>query len=193
MMDNKDTRDILDVNASEVPSGEDAAYPEENMPTQAGARPVVSPQEGGYFLNKFLEQGKEQDAASQPVEGAEDGAPDAPDVGTEVTSAALPENAEVLQGNIVTALREIYDPEIPVNIYEMGLIYDVDVAEDFSVNVRMTLTTPNCPVAESRPGEVEMKVAGVTGVKSVEVKLVWEPPWDMSRMSDEARLELGLL
>ncbi|MBV1900510.1 MAG: SUF system Fe-S cluster assembly protein [Kordiimonadaceae bacterium] len=186
MMDNKDTRDILDVNAGETPSGEDAVYPEENMPTQAGARPVVSAQEGGYFLNKFLEQGKEeQEVASQPAESI--------DASTEVTSAAPPENAEALQGNIVTALREIYDPEIPVNIYEMGLIYDVDVAEDFSVNVRMTLTTPHCPVAESMPGEVEMKVAGVAGVKSVDVKLVWEPPWDMSLMSDEARLELGLL
>jgi FeS assembly SUF system protein len=98
-----------------------------------------------------------------------------------------------LQANVVEALKSIYDPEIPVDIYELGLIYDVDVSEDGDVVVAMTLTTPHCPVAESLPQEVELRVLGVPGVRDAEVKLVWDPPWDPSKMSDEARLELGML
>ncbi len=94
---------------------------------------------------------------------------------------------------VVAALKEIFDPEIPVNIYDLGLIYGVDVGEDAGVVVTMTLTTPHCPVAESMPGEVELRVAGVPGVRDCEVNLVWDPPWDMAKMSDEARLELGML
>lgn len=94
---------------------------------------------------------------------------------------------------VVDALREIYDPEIPVNIYDLGLIYGVDVTADGHVVVTMTLTTPHCPVAESMPGEVELRVGGVPGVGSAEVNLVWDPPWDPSKMSDEAKLELGML
>ena len=98
-----------------------------------------------------------------------------------------------LYENIVTALREIFDPEIPVNIYDMGLIYGIDIDDTSGVVVSMTLTTPNCPVAESMPGEVELRVSAVPGVRDAEVKLVWEPPWDMAKMSDEAKLELGML
>ena len=94
---------------------------------------------------------------------------------------------------IVEALKSIYDPEIPVDIYELGLIYDVTVSEDGDAVVSMTLTTPNCPVAESMPGEVEFRVLSVPGIRDAEVKLVWDPPWDPSKMSDEARLELGML
>ena len=94
---------------------------------------------------------------------------------------------------VIAALKEIYDPEIPVNIYELGLIYGVDVSDDASVAVTMTLTTPHCPVAESMPGEVELRVAAVPGVRDCEVSLVWDPPWDMAKMSDEAKLELGML
>ena len=94
---------------------------------------------------------------------------------------------------VIDALKEIYDPEIPVNIYELGLIYGVDVSPDGGVAVTMTLTTPHCPVAESMPAEVEMRVAAVPGVRDCEVSLVWDPPWDMAKMSDEARLELGML
>ena len=94
---------------------------------------------------------------------------------------------------IVTALREIYDPEIPVNIYDLGLIYGVDVSADGHAAVTMTLTTPNCPVAESMPTEVEMRVATVPGVREAEVNLVWDPPWDPAKMSDDAKLELGML
>ena len=98
-----------------------------------------------------------------------------------------------LQEAVVEALKSIYDPEIPVNIYELGLIYDVRVDADGDAVIDMTLTTPNCPVAESMPGEVEMRVLSVPGIRDAEVKLVWDPPWDPSKMSDEARLELGML
>lgn len=94
---------------------------------------------------------------------------------------------------VITALRDIFDPEIPVNIYDLGLIYGVDVTGDGAVVVTMTLTTPHCPVAESMPGEVELRVSSVPGVRDAEVNLVWDPPWDPAKMSDEARLELGML
>ena len=98
-----------------------------------------------------------------------------------------------LQAAVVEALKSIYDPEIPVDIYELGLIYDVDISEDGDATVTMTLTTPHCPVAESLPNEVELRVLSVPGIRDAEVKRVWDPPWDPSRMSDEARLELGML
>jgi FeS assembly SUF system protein len=99
----------------------------------------------------------------------------------------------VIYDGVIAALREIYDPEIPVNIYDLGLIYGVDVSDEGSVAVTMTLTTPHCPVAESMPGEVELRVEAVPGVRDAEVNLVWDPPWDMASMSDEAKLELGML
>ena len=94
---------------------------------------------------------------------------------------------------IVEALKDIYDPEIPVNIYDLGLIYGVEVTEDADAKVTMTLTTPHCPVAESMPGEVELRVGSVPGVRDAEVLLVWDPPWGPDKMTDEARLELGML
>ncbi|WP_136162293.1 SUF system Fe-S cluster assembly protein [Sphingomonas flavalba] len=94
---------------------------------------------------------------------------------------------------VVDALREIYDPEIPVNIYDLGLIYGVEVSAEGHVTVTMTLTTPHCPVAESMPGEVEMRIGAVPGIGNAEVNLVWDPPWDPQKMSDEAKLELGML
>ncbi|MHA6723853.1 SUF system Fe-S cluster assembly protein [Sphingomonas sp. RS2018] len=99
---------------------------------------------------------------------------------------------EVYEG-IIAALKDIFDPEIPVNIYELGLIYGVEVGDDGHAVVMMTLTTPHCPVAESMPAEVELRVGAVPGVGTVDVNLVWDPPWDPSKMSDEAKLELGML
>ncbi len=98
-----------------------------------------------------------------------------------------------LKESVIEALKSIYDPEIPVDIYELGLIYDVEISEESDALVTMTLTTPHCPVAESLPNEVELRVLSVPGIRDSEVKLVWDPPWDPSRMSDEARLELGML
>jgi FeS assembly SUF system protein len=94
---------------------------------------------------------------------------------------------------VIEALKEIYDPEIPVNIYDLGLIYDVEITPESHAMVKMTLTTPHCPVAESMPGEVELRVGSVPGVGHAEVELVWDPPWDPQKMTDEARLELGML
>ena len=98
-----------------------------------------------------------------------------------------------LQASVVEVLKSIYDPEIPVDIYELGLIYGVDVSEDGDATIAMTLTTPHCPVAESLPQEVELRAMSVPGIRDAVVNLVWDPPWDPSKMSDEARLELGML
>ena len=100
---------------------------------------------------------------------------------------------EDLRDTVIEALKSIYDPEIPVDIYELGLIYDVEISEDGDATVTMTLTTPHCPVAESLPNEVELRVLSVPGIRDAVVNLVWDPPWDPSKMSDEARLELGML
>lgn len=98
-----------------------------------------------------------------------------------------------LKDSIVAALKTVYDPEIPVDIYEMGLIYQVDLRDGGGVYVRMTLTSPMCPVAEILPPEVEAKVRSVEGVSDVELELVWDPPWNPSMMSEAARLELGMM
>ena len=98
-----------------------------------------------------------------------------------------------LYDGIIDALKEIYDPEIPVNIYDLGLIYGVEVTEGGHAVVTMTLTTPHCPVAESMPGEVELRVSAVPGIATADVNLVWDPPWDPQKMSDDAKLELGML
>jgi FeS assembly SUF system protein len=100
---------------------------------------------------------------------------------------------EELRDSVIDALKSVYDPEIPVDIYELGLIYDVAISEDGDATITMTLTTPHCPVAESLPNEVELRVLSVPGIRDAVVKLVWDPPWDPSKMSDEARLELGML
>jgi FeS assembly SUF system protein len=107
--------------------------------------------------------------------------------------SALPaEEVERLTTDIVGALKTVYDPEIPADIYELGLIYKVDIADDRNVTVDMTLTTPNCPSAAELPAMVENAVASVTGVGEVKVNVVWDPPWDPSRMSDEARVALNM-
>ena len=96
-----------------------------------------------------------------------------------------------LKDQVITEIKKIYDPEIPVNIYELGLIYDVSV-KDKDVSVKMTLTTPNCPVAESLPKQVKDNIMKIEGVKDVDLKLVWEPPWDKDKMSEAAKLELNI-
>jgi len=98
-----------------------------------------------------------------------------------------------LYEGVIEALKDIYDPEIPVNIYDLGLIYHVEITPEHHARIKMTLTTPHCPVAESMPGEVELRVGAVPGIGDAEVELVWDPPWDPQRMSDEAKLELGML
>jgi FeS assembly SUF system protein len=102
-------------------------------------------------------------------------------------------NNLVIEAEVIEALRGCFDPEIPVNIYELGLIYEIKVDSSGSVGVQMTLTSPNCPVAQSLPEEVQAKVKSVHGVTDAKVEVVWEPPWDPSRMSDAAKLQLGML
>ena len=107
-------------------------------------------------------------------------------------STIPPEEMVRLTDEIVGALKTVYDPEIPADIYELGLIYKVDIDDDRMVNIEMTLTTPNCPSAAELPLQVENAVAGVPGVREAKVNIVWDPPWDPSRMSDEARTVLNM-
>ncbi len=110
----------------------------------------------------------------------------------EKPSAIPPDEMARLTDEIVTALKTVYDPEIPADIYELGLIYKVDVDDERLVTIDMTLTTPNCPSAAELPSQVENAVSGVTGVREAKVNIVWDPPWDPSRMSDEARTVLDM-
>jgi FeS assembly SUF system protein len=108
------------------------------------------------------------------------------------TATAVPADPSDVENGIVEALKTVFDPEIPVNIYELGLIYDVDIQEGGRVQVKMTLTSPGCPVAGSLPGEVKAKVEAVPGVASADIDLVWDPAWNPSMMSEAARLQLGM-
>ena len=107
-------------------------------------------------------------------------------------SASAPAALDDLTDKLVTQLKTVFDPEIPVDIYELGLIYKVDVSDDFEVAIDMTLTAPGCPVAGEMPGWVQEAVLKIEGVKSCDVNLVFDPPWDPSRMSDEAKLQLNM-
>ncbi len=123
---------------------------------------------------------------------AADGASPAALNGEAVSDAAVSDDLARLTDEIVTAIKTVYDPEIPADVYELGLIYRIDIADDRAVHVEMTLTTPNCPSAQELPTMVENAVASVPGVGPVDVKVVWEPPWEPSRMSDEARVVLNM-
>ncbi len=109
-----------------------------------------------------------------------------------MTVSLTPIETEIIKNEITEAIRTIYDPEIPVNIYDLGLIYDVDVDAEGIATIQMTLTSPGCPVAGSLPGEVEAKAKAESGAVDVNVILVWEPAWTMDRMTDEAKLELNI-
>lgn len=102
-------------------------------------------------------------------------------------------NELVVEAQVLEALRTCFDPEIPVNIYELGLIYNVNVEEGGTVTITMTLTSPHCPAAQSMPAEIEEKVKAISGVSDVKIDLVWDPPWDPSKMSEAARLQLGMM
>jgi FeS assembly SUF system protein len=106
---------------------------------------------------------------------------------------AMKVNKQELEENIIQALKSCYDPEIPVDIFELGLIYEISIDDEARVTIKMTLTSPACPVAGSLPGEVEHAIKGVPGVSDVKIQLVWNPPWDRDMMSEVAKLELGML
>lgn len=101
-------------------------------------------------------------------------------------------NQTIIEAEVIEALRTVFDPEIPVNVYELGLIYLVEVSSEGAVMIRMTLTSPHCPAVQSMPAEIEGKVRAVSGVTDVTIDLVWDPPWDHSKMSEAARLQLGM-
>lgn len=139
-------------------------------------------------LRREFEQTPESVTAVQGSQAARQ------DLSTTTTAPAADSlQRKLLEGKIIAAISKVYDPEIPVNVYELGLIYGIDIADDNSVIVRMTLTAPGCPVAGSLPREVEKQVESVDEVKEAEVVLVWEPAWDKSRMSEAAMLQLGFL
>ena len=147
----------------EVELVEEAPQPQRAEPVGASPATPPAPRERDY-LDGFLSR----KPAGEPMEGDE------------------------LHEAVIAALRDIFDPEIPVNIYDLGLIYGVEIVDGHAV-ITMTLTTPHCPVAESMPGEVELRVMSVPGIATAEVNLVWDPPWNPASMPDEARLELGML
>ncbi|MBL1457535.1 SUF system Fe-S cluster assembly protein [Methylophaga sp.] len=103
-----------------------------------------------------------------------------------------PFTAEDLKEDVIEMLKTIFDPEIPVNIYELGLIYEIDVSESGNVVIQMTLTAPGCPVAQTFPGDVENKISSIDGINKVHVELVWDPPWTRDQMSESAQLQLGM-
>ena len=117
---------------------------------------------------------------------------DAPAVDSGAASALPQDELARMTDDIIAAIKTVYDPEIPADVYELGLIYRIDIADDRSVTVDMTLTTPNCPAAQDLPTNVENAVASVAGVGPVKVNVVWDPPWDQTRMSDEARATLNM-
>ena len=138
-------------------------------------RPEVSPDD---FFAEFLKSGETETEVSADQKDSEH---------------PMSITDMVFEQQIIEALREIYDPEIPINIYDLGLIYSVDISDSKVVNIEMTLTSPGCPVAQTFPGTVECAVKCVDGVTDVHVELVWDPPWTKDRMSEDALLSLGLL
>jgi FeS assembly SUF system protein len=133
-----------------------------------------------------------QEAPASPSEAADSAAAPAAVNGSAISDVAVSDELARLTDEIVTAIKTVYDPEIPADVYELGLIYKIDIADDRAVHVEMTLTTPNCPSAQELPTMVENAVASVPGVGPVDVKVVWDPPWEPSRMSDEARVVLNM-
>jgi FeS assembly SUF system protein len=145
-------------------------------------------------LKRLAQSDREGQAAATAAPVSSDA-----EASTPVASAPAPIDSpsrsiqrKLLEGKVIEAIRQVYDPEIPVNLYDLGLIYEIAVADDNSVKVKMTLTAPACPVAGTLPAEVERRIENVPEVKSADVELVWDPPWTRDRMSEAAQLELGL-
>jgi len=140
-----------------------------------------------------IPRSKAADAAAETTGEVSAQAPSSDAAGLSPSAPADEMARKLIEGKVIEALHEIYDPEIPVNIYELGLIYEIQVDPDRKVHIKMTLTAPACPVAGSLPGEVEKKVEAIAEVASADVELVWEPPWSRDRMSETALLTLGMM
>ncbi|MBO1327598.1 SUF system Fe-S cluster assembly protein [Acetobacter suratthaniensis] len=145
----------------------------------------AEPQHAEHIHKDVLE---DNDAAGEPKAQVESWRPE----GEVAESSDAPHSGAVSEDAVIEAIAKVHDPEIPVNIYELGLIYAIDLYDDGRVHVDMTLTAPNCPSAQELPAQVKEEVERVPGVTSADVDVVWDPPWDMSRMSDEARLALNM-
>lgn len=161
------------------------------LPGSVASLPVLPT--GGkvdQLRREMAEESKTGASTSTQALVTNDSPPLRQDLSTSAMTPAL--RKKLLEGKIIAAISKVYDPEIPVNVYELGLIYSIDIHDDNSVTVQMTLTAPGCPVAGSLPGEVEKQVESVDEVKEAEVILVWEPAWDKSRMSEAAMLQLNL-
>jgi len=140
------------------------------------------------FLDKFLKEEQDKHVSNSEEQSIE--------TTSEKRDFSIPlseDTRKYLQEQVTARMREIYDPEIPVDIYELGLIYEINVSEDANVEIIMTLTTPHCPVAETMPGDVQLRAGDVEGVRDVNVDLVWDPPWTIYMMSEAARLEMGFM
>jgi len=181
------------------------AHPDAAHATQTTHLPVL-PSSGkvDQLRKEIMSDRQTQGSGASNVEPSDAVAPaplaPPPAVAAEAPSALVPAPAahshtiarKLLEGRVIEVIKSIYDPEIPVNIYDLGLIYDIQIDETNAVKVKMTLTAPACPVAGSLPGEVETKIQSIAEVRTADVELVWEPPWDRSRMSEEAMLTLGM-
>lgn len=159
-------------------------------PDSIASLPVLPSSGKAEQLRRQFEAERQQAMATTKLKKSE---PDEPTAPTAVFDPVKSIEHKLLEGKIIEALRQVYDPEIPVSIYDLGLIYGIEIADDKSVKIRMTLTAPACPVAGSLPGEVEKKVEAIAEVKEAEVELVWEPQWDKSMMSEAAQLQLGFM
>ena len=159
----------------------DDSIKKDKTPLTNAERPLYSPEQAMDYLDSFLEDdGKSGQASPDPA------------VAKEYPHRPEPEPGSPLE-RVIGVLQTVFDPEIPVNIYELGLIYDVGITDDGRVRVLMTLTSPNCPVAETLPADVEYRLGCIEGVQEVDLDLVFDPPWSPEMMSEAAQLELGFL
>jgi len=163
--------------------------PDQHAAPETGSSPPVQAAVGENTGFTPADTVSEQNAPAALAEDSAGSETDPADSGPKVSGGGNPE----LRGLVIAAIKEVYDPEIPLNIYDLGLIYRVEIDSDNGAMIDMTLTSPHCPVAESLPGEVESAARAVEGITDVQLELVWDPPWDMDRMGEAGRLELGLL
>lgn len=172
---------------ADAPAPENSSNPAEPRPHESMAYPRVSPEQRPAESNA--------EVSADPVAGGAQ-PPSAGDPAAQPVADAVPESANEnpeLKNKIIDVIKTCYDPEIPVNIYELGLIYDVKVDEEDHAHVKMTLTAPNCPAAQSLPAEVKHKIEAMDEIKSASVEIVFDPPWNPNKMSDSAKLVLNIL